>query len=416
MTTETLDERQGLPSASSALENSLCAGRWQAQKAFTDAICEVEEQDESDEDDEHEIKTKGTTPDMDKDAEAGKRIHSLYAKQPCPGASQAEIDRAEAAHKVDAKMYEIWQTLFRGLPEQPVIELREVRWWLRDEGGAPLYSGQSDAVWIRGEMGGPADILLADLKGLWGYHDPAKLNCQIRHYIALIANSITEYGYTHVVSALAYLNQPAKTMSPQPVEFDLEAIQKAIELMKEEVEMISSEDALRTPGPVQCRRCIAKLTCEEYHQEQAIITAPLSFTAESTKEQLTEKIGMLLPNKLAILCDWAPALKDAAKLAENEAKRRLREDAASVPGYRLKENSPREKVVDVKLVFTRLAQKGVTADEFATLCSISKSNIEIALRSKTGTKGKALDDAVSATVKGATMPIKVSASLEKING
>jgi hypothetical protein len=356
---------------------------------------------------------------MDLDAEAGKRIHLLYSGKECPGATQAEIDRAEKALQVDAKMKSAWLTSIGAdlEPAKPILELRESRWWLRGENQEPLYSGQTDAVWIRGDEGGEADILVADLKGLFGYHDPAPLNMQIRRYIALVAANRSGMNYTGIRSASAYLNQPAKTLNPVMTTYDADAIEMAVMEMHMDLAAMMDPDAKRIAGPVQCHHCRAKLLCPEFEKAQSAVMVSVveQVTAPPSKETLSEGIAALPGPTLAKFLAWVPAFRDACDLAQTEGKRRLRDDPASVPGWALKPNAPRSKVEDVTTLFARCsAEWQVTGLAFTALCSITKKNIQQLVREKSKLKGAALDAKVTEIMAGTTRPIPVSASLEKV--
>jgi hypothetical protein len=395
------DPRLGMPSGSNALYDSLCFGRWRLQHDF--AELEVEED-------------QGNGDDLDSDAEAGKRIHKLYAGETVPNAVERERQRAEQALAVDTKMHGQWADVFKCEPEVPIVTLREHRWWLKDDSGKPVYSGQTDMVKFRGKPKGVADILVADLKGLWGHHDPASQNMQIQRYIALIAVDIQSMGYSEVRSACAYLNQPAKTMTPAMVQYDREDIDNAIFQMQLDVAAIMDPDAPRTAGPVQCHRCRAKLLCAEYQEFIASLPAPIPLNGTPPdKAALTQTLSKLTGDRLASIIPWLPSLDNMVSLAKAEAKRRLRADPKSVPGYRLKKNAPRSKVTDLMLLWNRLSAKypNITAAEFIALCSVTLGNVEAVTRDKSGLKGKALDETVKGILEGCTMPIMINDSLEE---
>lgn len=396
-----LDERENLPSASSALYDSLCPGRWRAQKDYESANGPVAE----------DVEQGGPEYDLDRDAEAGKRIHLLYAGKPCPAATDAERDRAAAGREIDQLMYGKWIELI-GQDESPVIEIRERRFWVYDtDGKTKLYSGQADALWIKGKEGGPCHILLSDLKGLWGHHDDAALNMQIRRYLAIVTYSIQKLGYTEVLSAMAYLNQPAKTMNPRPVVFNQEDLLGAVIEMVSAIADILDPDAPRHAGPVQCHRCKAKLVCGEFINDAYKVTQ-VSADGIPTKEQMQVKVMMLTGEKLGSIIPWAKALEEFVHLAETEARSRLKSDPDSVPGWMIKPNPDRHPINDVGKIYERLvSQLAITPAEFTGLCELSKSAVEKLLRAKAGLKGKKLDEAMKALCEGATGTQKIAPSL-----
>lgn len=356
--------------------------------------------------------------EVDQDAEAGKRIHLIYAAEACPTATFAERERAEAAIRIDEKKKAEWLNHFNMEEDQPVICLREHRWWLTGPDGSKIYSGQTDKLWIRGTKPGVCDVLLADLKGLWGSHDPASTNAQIRRYLALIAATIGTIGFEKVRTAAAYLNQPAVSHDPKMVLYDADDLSAAVFEMQIEVDAITAPDPERTPGPIQCHRCKAKMICEKFLETNPaeglvkFVESPVP-----KKEAISARVTSLSDGKLEMLLPWAKALEHLAAMAETEARRRLRMNPETFGGrYFLKPNSPRHHVTDVKKVFMRMKEGfGVTADEFANISSIGKGDCSELIRKKSGLKGKALDAEMVKIFDGATTPSPVSPSLKAAN-
>lgn len=402
------DPRLGLPSGSSALEDSLCKGRFHAQKAWAALSGETDVQDNDIEPD--------VTTELDADAEAGKRVHLIYSGEPCPAATHAEHERAQTALSIDLKKRNEWLNSFP--PEEeydPIESLREYRWWLKNpDTGEKIYSGQTDAVWFRGKKGGPCHILVADLKGLWGSHDPAKSNRQIRRYIALIASCIQEVGYTEVLSAAAYLNQPAVNKDPEMVLYTAEHIFEAVLEMQMEIPEILDPNAPRSVGPVQCGRCRGKMICEEWLEHtKNIPVVPANVDPIPAKEQIATRVEMMTDDDLQRALPWRPALANFLDMLEAEAKRRLRKDPNCMPLFYLKPNPNRSKVSDAKKVFTRLnSEFGVSGDEFCEISSVTKEGCEGLIRKHSPLVGKALEAKLKDLFDGATTPIPVAASLK----
>lgn len=407
------DPRLGLPSGSAALENSMCLGRHNAQKLWvTLTEGDPEETDGSQEDSK-------PSDDMDRDAAAGIRIHKLYAGEAVTEAKEAERNRAAQALEVDTKIHQTWVDFFKAEPEEQIVAVRERRWWMKDDSGQPIYSGQTDLLKIRGHANGQADILIGDLKGLWGYHDDATLNLQLRHYIGLVASGIGELGYIGVRSAACYLNQPAITMSPKLALFDHDDVEQTVQEVFLHAMAVNDPDASRTAGPIQCHRCQAKLICQEYQdyvQTLPVIVAP--FRPEQpvpVKAVIEHQVTSLTGEKLAELLPWLPAMDNVVALAKAEAKRRLKKDPESVPGWQLKPNRPRSKITDLIEVYNRLSrQYNVKPSDFVKVCSISGENLEEITRAASGLKGKALAEKVRQLKDGCFIPIPVSDSLEEI--
>lgn len=399
------DERHGLPSASSALADSLCPGRWRAQKEWDEQVGAVIDLEED----------AGSTDDLDKDAEAGKRIHRLYAGEEVSEATEPERKRAQLALTVDQEMFRRWSGGF-GFDE-PIQCLPEYRWWLKDGDGQELYSGQTDKIWVRGKANGPCDVLLADLKGLWGYHDPAALNVQIRRYAALIAATIADLGYTEVRTIAAYLNQPAVSTKPQVALFEKEELAAAVADMWSDVCLMLDPEAPRNPGHVQCHHCRAKLICEPFQTYvPALPVVPHPSAEIPIKPVIEHKVALLSNGKLEELMSWKDALSNLVDMVESEAKRRLRQDPESFGGrWFLRMNPAREKISDVMTVWQRLSTSfaDLTAQEFVKKCSVTKKAVEEILREKGGMKGKSLETKLELVLEGATSSTVVSPTLAR---
>lgn len=356
--------------------------------------------------------------DLEKDAEAGRRIHRLYSGVEDPEATQAERDRAEQGRQIDLKMKQQWLGFFECEPEAQITELREHRWWLKDESGKDVYSGQSDVAWIRGNFGEDADILVGDLKGLWGEHDPAPINVQIRRYIALIAVNLKDMGFSGVRSAMAYLNQPAVTLNPVPVQFDQPDIAKAIVEMWEDLYAMMDENAERTPGPRQCGKCRGKLICPEFQSEVGVLpviqeSIPID-KVPPEKEEITKSVAALDGPRLARVVEWSAALRNLADAAKAEAKKRLGKDPASVPGWSLKPNSPREKIENLVELWGLLSKRfALKPESFVQACTISKEAVEKILRERTNMKGQALEALQKEILEGLCVKRPVASSLNK---
>lgn len=404
------DERKGLPSASSALEDSICHARFRMQREWLEAT--QEEVNERDEELFGQSDSREHDETIDSDAESGRRIHKLYAGQACPEATAPEVQRAELARGVDARMFQRWM---EGSGGETSYEVRERRIWLEDEDGNAIYSGQPDVFWVRAAPARTCDILVGDLKGLWGHHDPSRINVQIRRYIALIAATVEELGYSKVNSAACYLNQPAVTLEPQLTVYSREDIEDAVIEMHMEVLAISDPTAEPTPHPRACHHCKAKLACLPFQTQAQLLPATTVLGVEPPeKKELKERVEALSGAKLAMLLPWGKALVDMNELAQTEARRRLRSDPESVPGYKLKPNADRSKIVDVKKVWQHVsAQYHVKADDFMAKVGITKAAVAEMIRDHSELKGMALDAEVLKVVDGATNPIKVSPSLER---
>jgi hypothetical protein len=230
--------------------------------------------------------------------------------------------------------------------------------------------------------------------------------------------NIQANGYfSEARSASAYLNQPAKTLTPVMTTYDTDGIDTAIMEMQLDLAAMQEADPVRRAGPVQCAKCKGKLICPEFEAAQPMQMATIDGAPGRplSKETIELHLDRLPGVDLARVLDWVPALDHLCSLAKNEAKKRLREDATSVPGWGIKPNAPRSQVEDLAKVYGRLiTEYQITGLEFSTACSITKKNVIQIVRDKSGLKGASLDSKVKEILDGATREIKVSNSLEKV--
>ena len=164
------DERRGHTSASNAAADRLCPGRHLAQR--------------------------GLAEKESAEASQGALIHSVFAGEKPESVLDSESAKTlRRAKEIESIILGNWLC---GIDVKAPAEChREKRMWDYVE----THSGQADAFWIVDAENGK-HALLEDLKSLYGDHDDADENEQLRDLAALI---YCNYG---VQSVTAYINQP----------------------------------------------------------------------------------------------------------------------------------------------------------------------------------------------------------------
>jgi len=236
MNTQT-DERRGHTSASNAAADRLCPGRHNAQKGL--------EETESAE------------------ASQGTLIHDVFA-----GLKEEIVLDADSA-KTLRRAQEIESIILGnwlcGIDVKGPAEChREKRLWNYVEN----HSGQADAFWLVEAEGGK-HALLEDLKSLYGEHQDADENEQLRDLAALI---YCTYG---VQSVTAFINQPRvawKIEDVKLVRYSEKDLMRAYREMNERVLASNEPNAKRIVGPKQCQHCKAAGTAKCPESQKALVT------------------------------------------------------------------------------------------------------------------------------------------------
>jgi len=262
------DERRGHTSASNAASDRLCPGRHLAQRGM--------EETESAE------------------ASQGTLIHSVFAGEKPETVLDSESAKTlRRAKEIESIILGNW---ICGIDVKGPAEChREKRLWNYVED----HSGQADAFWtVDAENGKHA--LLEDLKSLYGEHDDADENEQLRDLAALI---YCNYG---VQSVTAFINQPNvawKVEDVKLVRYSEKDLMRAYREMNERVLKSNLPTSPRIPGLKQCQFCKAAGTSRCPESQKALVTLG---TAQFD-------IDTASPSERA---DWLDKLTMIAKIAE----------------------------------------------------------------------------------------------------
>lgn len=237
MNTEQTDERRGHTSASNAAADRLCPGRHLANKG-------IEETESA-------------------EASQGTLIHAVFAGE------KAELILDPMSAKTLRRAIEIESIILGnwicGIDVKAPAEChREKRLWNYVE----THSGQADAFWLVDAENGK-HALLEDLKSLYGDHDDADENEQLRDLAALI---YCNYG---VQSVTAFINQPNvawKVEDVKLVRYSEKDLMRAYREMNERVLASNDPNAKRIPGLKQCKFCKAAGTSRCPESQKALVT------------------------------------------------------------------------------------------------------------------------------------------------
>ncbi len=326
-------------------------------------------------------------PDTDASA-TGTRIHAWLANQP--------IELTEAELETATKCREIEQRLMADVfPNVVPHVIREDRMWIEGENG-PMFSGQPDLIAWHGSDKESRRGLLIDYKTLWGDHDEADRNLQLRSLVALMQHNMAWESITVAIC------QPNKWPAVTVAVYDAEAIRRAYRETIRMLDRISNPAAKRTPSPKACQYCPAKMNCPEASGMLLEIHAAPNLAVTVNPEQI------------ARILDVAKVAERIIDDARTLAKAALAEDPESIPGWRLKTGATRTTITDPSTVFGRFVQAGGSQETFMPAVSVTVGKMEKQVKAVTGKKGKELDATVQTLIAGVSETAQNAASLERV--
>lgn len=241
--------------------------------------------------------------------------------------------------RLDAEVLESVREHF-GLPERASAHYRERDLVLRD-GIKVVLTGTADrlVIWERERVG-----VVIDKK--FGYLPvpPADVNRQLMAYSAMMAAT---HKLQYVVAAITQPRFPAAEAKTLAV-YDATTLKDARATVLGILRTTATDNTLRA-GIAQCRYCKAKAICPAYKAEVERMRAVAEPRGFALSEASGEQLGALLNAGNF----WDLIAHDV----KAEARRRLSQDPASVPGYRLGKEKMLPRVVDKEALV-----KGVTVD------------------------------------------------------
>lgn len=267
------DLRLGLPSASSFSLTALCPGR------------------------ESLLRSLPIQPEIkDEDAQRGVDLHMAW-----------QLDDPSALDAEDVEIYERGMRLVEEVKMQWVKDHipdsqfcvaiegpREERFYLRNNEGDIVASGQSDRHWhwVR-------RVLVIDFKSLWCRNlVPSELNWQARLLSVLVSQ---EYGASHV--RFAFLK--ASFGRADIVDYGPEDLKHAEFSIQNALWQSNQPDAQRRAGP-HCRFCKAAYACQECLSWQLLPSVQVGYSTGNASNPISPKMAVELVENVS--------LRDCAKI------------------------------------------------------------------------------------------------------
>jgi hypothetical protein len=341
-------------SASNALADRLCRGRYQAQIHLP----ELPRSEQS---------------------EAGTVIHALWTgTEPPREPKPDEAEKAEALREQEARAAE---EFFR--PGNSRVRIVERRLWhefpaVSDDPkrGTLKTSGQFDVALVHPES---RRALLCDGKSGWLPVTPNPSNLQLRRLAALLWLQLDsrEIGVC--------ILKPFGRMEP-PCVYTVADLRRSVSEMEEDVRQSHAPNPPRTAGEEQCRYCRAREGCPA---RLAWLSAalPVAFPALPMMgaRDWTPAQRVLFLEREKDARDWLAARKE-------EIKALLCQGPEAVPGYGLRPGRTTETITHPQEVLERFCHRlGGAQEAFMRCIEVGKSALKDEVRALTGHKGKALE-------------------------
>ena len=343
-------------SASSAQADSLCPGRHLAQQRFP------EEQSTG-------------------DSIYGTRVHDALASQKDDMLNPDQQSTNEACNAIVQKI--LPQFFGQDIKDALAIPTREKRFWLTWSDGLK-HSGQLDAIYKRATK-----ALIVEYKSLPGEQAESSRNMQLRDQAVLLDFSVPLLSEVGVVVV-----QPLVTHSPEICVYKRADLVRARDELYARVNASNNPNSPRKAGDVQCKFCRAKSGCPEYNA-----WAGKEVAATPETESLIEKpVFQWSPAERAVFLDRAGVIEKWIDNCKLELKKMLRADPEAIPGYELKPGAMKGMIINPQAVFDNFSKVGGTLDSFLKCVSVTKSALEVEVRTVTKAKGKKLEDAVDAVI------------------
>ena len=382
------DERHGVPSASAMRRISNCPPSFKLASYFQD-------------------------PGSD-EATTGDRIHAALETLNTDGLTADDLQTFEMCldqknellnNWIGEEMdYQVFKEVRLGLTTLGLVRdvTPKTTWKLR-------FSGKADFVAVYGE-----GALIVDYKTLHGDHDHASENDQLRALAVLVA---LRHGVSQVRVAIV---QPWKG-KPTVADFDRPALEAATAWLYDTL----NREEVSTPDQANagdwCKWCPARVNCEAFTRttlavaETAIMQLPAD--DETARKAMFARAAELPDGELAARYRGLKMLGWYVNAVEGNVRMRAAENGTFAANhYHLVEGKPREAIEDVAMVWTRMEQLGVKAEDFTRECKTSKKAVLGLLRAATGEKGKALESMAKGVLEGAVKLSKPPLKLAPVGG
>lgn len=351
-----VDPRKGWTSASSAAYDVLCPGRHRAQQAFPET-------------------------EQSSDAAYGTRVHDALANQKDDMLSPDQQSCYESCNSIVNKI--LPQFFGAEIKNALAVPNRELRLWIKWADNLQ-HSGQLDAVYKKATR-----ALIIEYKTLPSDIPDSSKNMQLRDQAVLLDFSVPLLSEVGVVVV-----QPLVTHSPEICVYKRADLVRARDELYARVNASNNPNSPRKAGDVQCKFCRAKSGCPEYNA-----WAGKEVAATPETESLIEKpVFQWSPEERSIFLTRAGVIEKWIDNCKLELKKMLKADPESIPGYELKPGAMKGMIINPQAVFDNFSKVGGTLDSFLKCVSVTKSALEVEVRTVTKAKGKKLEDAVNAVI------------------
>jgi hypothetical protein len=382
-------ERRNATSASNAAADSLCAGRFLAQKN-----CPESKSD---------------------DAATGTKIHEALAKQDPAGLDLAETEMYDACRKIEEA---VCRKVF-GTNYEKCKVWRELRVWGKvptltaNRQGQPAtyfdHSGKLDCFY-RYEL----SAVVIEYKTGNNQAPSSPKNEQIRDQIVLLARQPANL----LEGVVGVVIQPLVTHDPEFVLYLPRDIDEAEQRMFARVRASNDPASPRTPNDISCKFCLAKSRCLEWQKWSGFLVPQMTSLLDVPVESWTpDQRGQFL-DKRKVAQDWLDNAEAAIKAG-------LAADPAFATGWTLKPGAIQHPITDAQECFTRfmaLEPKAQTPEDFTARTKVFMAAVKVVsgkleegVNKVTSAKGKALKSQMSNLLDGITEEKQNAPSLKKVS-
>lgn len=364
------DPRMGRTSASNAAADELCAGRHKVQQAAREVLGEK------------------STPD----AEFGQAIHNALAAQDPSGLDAEQLKTYEMCQAVESDI------LARYFSSDAMEAMQKVWRHRRLWGifGGHEHSGELDVVYRLGPK-----ALIIEYKCLFGDIESSPKNKQLRDQAVLA----WKHFLTLEEIAVA-VDQPHLTLKPDICIYRKPDLEQAEKEMTARIIRSNSASPARTPGELQCGFCDGKMLCKEY-QLWAASKLPMKQCL------LEDPVAAWKTEQWVAFCDGMSIAQKWLNMAKEEAKKKLKADPNSIPGFFLTEGRTQRTVVKVNELYARFEKLGGKLENFHNCIDVVLGRLEKELRAVTNAKGKGLEKAMDAILSGLIEETKTEGSIAR---
>jgi Protein of unknown function (DUF2800) len=301
------------------------------------------------------------------DAISGTAVHAAWS------GSETQLSASQEKTLIELKRLEAMVLADWSAAEPFILLGREERLWLRN-GIEPVHSGQYDVCYLSTDY---HRALILDAKTLYGEHQPAELNDQLRELVALFRfNHPTIRHYTVAILA------PNKPERISIATYDQLEAELALRLLRLSLFESADPGEPRTPGD-HCQHCPARLQCEEARQ---LIGHSYSLKARIDAGEFILPLG----EKGARILEEIKTAKTVLADLEEAYKTELKTNPDCLPGWQLSNGRKLRSIPEVEKALEAWSAQRYAISDFLSCTDLVIGRLEEKLNLSTGKVGKAL--------------------------